>query len=125
MRVLAALVAFAALWSAGMGQGYAKQDPKQEKQTLARLEQGYATAKKQFTRSPKSPAAKKGFVAAAVRLGTANMTAQTLDRKVKYKVALRYYREALKLDPKNAEAKANHDMIVSIYKSMGRPVPKD
>lgn len=45
------------------------------------------------------------------------------DQKVKYRRALQYYREVLKLDPGNDKAKQNADVIVAIYKQMGRPVP--
>jgi hypothetical protein len=40
-----------------------------------------------------------------------------------YKFALGDYRRVLKYDPANAEAKEKMDEIVSIYQSMGRPVP--
>ncbi|HEX8069770.1 MAG TPA: hypothetical protein VF546_07460 [Pyrinomonadaceae bacterium] len=40
-----------------------------------------------------------------------------------YKFALGDYRRVLKYDPANAEAKDKMDEIVSIYQSMGRPVP--
>jgi hypothetical protein len=40
-----------------------------------------------------------------------------------YKFALGDYRRVLRYDPTNAEAKAKMDEIISIYNSMGRPVP--
>jgi hypothetical protein len=40
-----------------------------------------------------------------------------------YKYALADFREVLKYDPDNSEAKEKVDTIVSIYQSMGRPVP--
>ncbi|HZT59071.1 MAG TPA: tetratricopeptide repeat protein [Pyrinomonadaceae bacterium] len=40
-----------------------------------------------------------------------------------YKYALADFREVLKYDPENADAKQKSDMIVSIYQQMGRPVP--
>ena len=40
-----------------------------------------------------------------------------------YKFALGDYRRALRYDPTNREAKEKMDEIVSIYQSMGRPVP--
>lgn len=40
-----------------------------------------------------------------------------------YKFALGDYRRALRYDPSNREAKEKMDEIVSIYQSMGRPVP--
>ncbi|HST53395.1 MAG TPA: tetratricopeptide repeat protein [Pyrinomonadaceae bacterium] len=41
-----------------------------------------------------------------------------------YKYALADFREVLKYDPDNSEAKEKVDTIVSIYQSMGRPVPE-
>jgi tetratricopeptide (TPR) repeat protein len=40
-----------------------------------------------------------------------------------YKFALGDFRRALRYDPKNEEARAKMDQIVSIYQSMGKPVP--
>src|SRR5437868_13423660 len=40
-----------------------------------------------------------------------------------YKFALGDYRRVLRYDPTNAEAKAKMDEIISIYNSLGRPVP--
>jgi tetratricopeptide (TPR) repeat protein len=97
--------------------------PANDKLRLAQLTKEYKAAKTAYNRTPKSTKAKKVFVASAVELGTATMMSPTLDRKLKYKMALGYYREALKLDPNNAEAKANSKMIADIYRSLGRPVP--
>jgi len=41
-----------------------------------------------------------------------------------YKYALADFRQVLKYDPENGEAKEKVDTIVSIYQSMGRPVPE-
>lgn len=91
---------------------------------LKRTEAAYTKAKTAYTKKP-SAATKQALVVASTKFGTAAMISPTLDRKVKYKKALHLYREALKLDPKNAEAKSNSEMIISIYKSMGRPIPND
>jgi hypothetical protein len=40
-----------------------------------------------------------------------------------YKFALGDFRRALRYDPGNADARAKLDQIVSIYQSMGKPVP--
>ncbi len=95
----------------------------QEASTLRAIRSAYAHAKSVYTKHPSS-AAKKNYVISTVRYGTASMLSPALDRKVKYRQALRLYREALKLDPKNEEARNNSEMIVSIYRQMGRPVPK-
>jgi hypothetical protein len=42
-----------------------------------------------------------------------------------YKFALGDYRHALRYQPNNEEARAKMDEIVSIYQSMGRPVPQN
>lgn len=40
-----------------------------------------------------------------------------------YKFALGDFRRALRYDPKNEDARAKMEQIVSIYQSMGKPVP--
>ena len=42
-----------------------------------------------------------------------------------YKFALGDYRYALRYQPDNAEAREKMDEIVSIYRSMGRPIPEN
>ena len=42
---------------------------------------------------------------------------------VKYPAALEDFRTAVKLDPTNKEAVNNKNLIESIYRSMGRPIP--
>ncbi len=109
--LLVVLAAFAAVTSA---------------QTTAEVKtygKAYDAAKKSLTSRPKDPKSRQAFVAAGDRYATATMMSPDLDRKVKYRDALRIYREVLKVDPKNHEAKNNSDMIVSIYKQMGRPIP--
>ncbi len=94
-----------------------------DKATLARLTAAQAKADAAFKRNPKAPAARKAFLDANNRHGLACMKTDALDRKVKYRMALADFRKVLKVDPKNPVARENTDLIVSIYKSMGRPVP--
>lgn len=96
---------------------------KAELAQLARLEHDQRAAKAAFAKRPKDGQVKHRYVVATVRLGTATMTSEALDRKVKYRRALRLYREALKVDPNNVEAKNNKQMIEDIYRSMHRPIP--
>ena len=42
-----------------------------------------------------------------------------------YKFALGDFRRALRYEPDNAEAREKLDMLVSIYQSMGRPIPNN
>ncbi len=103
---------------------FAQQGSGPNKAELAKLQKTYATAKAAYTRSPKRAGLKKKYVDATVAYGTGTMTTPALPTKSKYKDALRIYREALKLDPTNKEAKSNSDMMIRIYKQLGRPVPK-
>jgi len=75
-----------------------------------------------FEKDP-SDAQKKKYVDAALKYGTTVMLANSLPPKVKYPDSLKLFREVLKADPENAEAKENVKVIEDIYKSMGRPVP--
>ncbi|MDX6709653.1 MAG: hypothetical protein QOH96_669 [Blastocatellia bacterium] len=60
--------------------------------------------------------------AAAAYLERANVY-YTAGQPSLYKFALGDFRTALKYDPSNDEARTKMDQIVSIYQSMGRPVP--
>lgn len=90
---------------------------------LKALEKSYLSAKSALAKSPKDAKLKKKFITAGVKYGHECMTSQDLDRKLKYKYALRAYREVLKLDPDNEVAKPESELIISIYKQMGRPIP--
>lgn len=93
--------------------------------SLAKFKQEHDLAKLGYTKDPASKTAKDTYVFTTVRLGLATMDAgNTQDPKVKYPAALRLFREALKVDPANADAKQNKDLIESIYKSMHRPIPQ-
>jgi tetratricopeptide (TPR) repeat protein len=88
------------------------------------LKTRYEAAKKAYLAKPKDKAKKDAYVKATVVYGHESMVSPKLGAKVKYRQALRLYREALKLDPKNPVAKQESELIVSIYKQMGRPVPQ-
>jgi hypothetical protein len=69
-----------------------------------------------------SDADKKAAAAAYVERANVFYNAQ---QPMLYKFALGDFRRALRYDPSNAEAKTKMDEIVSIYQSMGRPVPNN
>lgn len=94
-----------------------------DKATMAKLTSAQKKADAAFKKNPKNAVARRAFIDANNRHGLAAMRTEALDRKVKYRVALTDFRKVLKVDPKNAVAKENLDLIVSIYKSMNRPVP--
>jgi tetratricopeptide (TPR) repeat protein len=100
-----------------------KADSGKPDRDLGALEEKMEEAKDSFESDRKDAAAKKAYVDATVEYGTAVMLAPELTPKEKYPKALRLFREVLKLDPDNAQAKKSAETIEAIYKSMGRPVP--
>ncbi len=90
---------------------------------LKLLESAYKSAKADFAKKPKDAKVKKAYVNATFAVGMGRMYSVSLPPRQKYTTALDAFREVLKTDPNHKEAKANHDMIVKIYKDMGRPVP--
>lgn len=80
--------------------------------------------KANYLRNKRSDKVKAQYIKATMALADYYMDRNTsLAPRVKYPNALKFYREVLKVDPKNKEAKVSSDTIVQIYKSMGRPVP--
>jgi TPR repeat protein len=92
--------------------------------SLKDLTDAHDKAAAAYAKAHSDPKAKDAYVAATVRLATATMVSEELGPKEKYRKALKFYREALKVDPTNVEAKNNSEEIISIYKQMGRPVPE-
>ena len=91
---------------------------------LAQFKSEYELAKKAYTKDPSGATAKETYVETTVRYGLAVMSPGNPDEpKVKYPGALRLFREALNVDPTNQQAEQSKDLIESIYKQMGRPIP--
>lgn len=143
MRLLRLLPLATAILIAGCGSGGGSTGSEAEKSTgtptqemapvasvpaeagkdLAGYRVAYEAAKKKLSESPKDAKALSDYIAAGNRFATGTMTADALPPRTKYRDALRLYREVLKVDPANKEAKNNSQMIIDIYKSMNRPVP--
>lgn len=120
MRRLTPLVALLAVVC--FGQQNAAVEQKGLK-VLAGLEKTYSAAKAKSLKAPKDTKLKASYVKATLALADEEMTSPALAARVKYKKALGHYREVRKVDPKNAKAKENIDLIEGIYKQMGRPIP--
>jgi hypothetical protein len=95
----------------------------EDAKVLAKAQREYDSAKALFHRHP-TPGNRHLCVVATDRYALTAISDGSLGPKIKYRQALRLYREALKLEPTNVEAKNNSDYIISIYKSMHRPVPQ-
>ena len=87
---------------------------------LKALQKKYNAAKSSYA---KDHSKKNEYVMATVAYATAVMNGPVPPRQ-KYSQSLWLYEDALKLDPKNQEAKQNRDMILSIYKQMVRTPAK-
>ena len=96
------------------------------KAELVALEKVYTTTKKAYLVKGKksAPKVKTASTDATYAYGYGSMTSPDLDRKIKYKQALSLFKECLSIDPTHKQAKSQYDLIVSIYKQMGKPVPK-
>ncbi len=90
---------------------------------LKKLQAEYKTAKAAYGKKPKDAKVKKSYVDSTFALGMGTMYGENLSPHERYAGALGYFREVLKVEPKHKLAKENYDMIVAIYKQLGRPVP--
>lgn len=95
----------------------------EKKVDLKKLEKTYLAAKAALDKKPKDKKVKDQFVMAGVKYGHESMMSPELPPSIKYKQALRIYKEVLKVDPKNPVATKESDLIKSIYRQMGRPIP--
>ncbi len=101
---------------------------KAEKAKLAKLaknSQAARAAMERATEKAKVAKLKKAAADAIMKEADVVLVTPALGPKEKYPKALRLYREVVRLDPKNAGAKEAIKTIESIYKQMGRPIPKD
>jgi tetratricopeptide (TPR) repeat protein len=104
-------------------QGAQSAEDTKELARLAKLDKAQATAKQAYLKKPKDAKLKKKYVDATTTLAYEVMTSPALSPREKYPRALRLYREAKQVDPKNKDAIKWVKEIEDIYKSMGRPVP--
>ena len=95
-----------------------------DQERLTKLEKAYKAAKSALEKTPKSPKAKKDFTTIGAAYGHESMVSNALPPRTKYPQALKIYREVLKVDPNEKTAKSESELIISIYKQMGRPIPK-
>lgn len=124
-RSLASFAILLTVISPAFAQTAKKSSPEAaEKAELARLKSKYTTAKKALKAKKGDATRKVAFADAAANYGTLVMNAITYkDRSLKYKTALNLFREALAVVPTHTQAQQNKEMIESIYRSLGKPIP--
>ena len=104
-------------------------DPKLQKAAEAKIndkkfDEAISMLYAAYKQTPKDAMLGHALANAHVKYGDSYMYNDQLPPMQKYPNALRQYREALVYEKTNAIALKNVDMIESIYKSMGRPIPK-
>lgn len=90
---------------------------------LKQLINEYKVAKAAHVKKPKDAKLTQNYIDATFFAGMGTMYAENLPPRQKYSGALDYFREVKKISPKHKGANQNYDMIVKIYRDMGRPVP--
>jgi Flp pilus assembly protein TadD len=93
------------------------------KADLVKLTTTQQAAKKAMDNGP-TPETKSKYVDVTVDLANKTMYCDELTPHEKYSGALKLFREALRVDPNNPQAKEAADTIVKIYKRMRMPVPE-
>ena len=88
------------------------------------FEKGVAMLDELGNASPNDEPLKKAQIDAHLKYANYLMYESTLLPKEKYPLALLQYRFVATIDPTNAEAKQNIDLIEGIYSQMGRPIPQ-
>lgn len=95
-----------------------------ENPTVKQLEARAKAAAGIYKKKSKDPVARKNYAQALTELGHAQMLDESTPPRKRYPTALKTLRQALKLNPANAKAKEDIQLIEGAYKSMGKPVPK-
>lgn len=74
--------------------------------------------------NPKDADVNKTLAEAHLKYGDSFMYNENLPPRQKYRPALKQYRQVLVYDPANKDAKAKINVIETIYKQMGMPIPQ-
>lgn len=95
-------------------------DQKSELAAIAAARAQRAKSGAAYRANPKNAKLKKAYVFDTVKLGMHLMYSTALPPKDKYKPALELFKEALKLDPKNQDAKKAAAQIEEIYRMIAK-----
>ncbi len=106
-------------------------DPKavvQESQTLlgsGKYEEAIQMLEASYKSNPSLDSLKPALANAHLQYANFLMYKSDLPPRQKYRKALSEYRRVLAIEPGNVEAKQDKDLIESIYKQMGMPIPSE
>ena len=101
-----------------------KKAPKDDP-SLAGLAKAFDSESAKLKKSPKDAKVPKEYVLSGVKYEQKVVRLpNSLNSPEKYRAGLALCRLVLAVDPKNPECKRDYDEIVTIYKSMNRPIPQ-
>ena len=99
-----------------------------ESQTLlgsGKYEEAIQMLEESYKSNPSLDSLRPALANAHLQYANFLMYKSDLPPRQKYRKALSEYRRVLAIEPGNAEAKQSKDLIESIYKQMGMPVPAE
>jgi len=105
--------------SSSVDQSSSTQSPMSKAIDVTEMTAKIEKADKEYKAKPTDTKAKENLAAAYFERAFA------LTKAAQYRAALGDFRKGLKLNPNDSDAKAMHDQIIDIFKSIGREPPKE
>jgi len=124
MAIAVAALSLGAPATARPGPGSAARSQPAPDPALARLEARAAALERKAATKPKDAGVRGRAAEVLYQAGHARMLSPKLAPREKYAGALKLLRRAVALNPGHKAAQSDIDLIESIYRQMGRPVPR-
>lgn len=96
----------------------------QAKIKAGKFEEAIAVLEPVYKTNQKDAEVNSTLALAHLKYGDSFMYNESLPPRQKYRPALKQYRQVLVYDPANKDAKAKINVIETIYKQMGMPIPQ-
>jgi tetratricopeptide (TPR) repeat protein len=96
----------------------------QAKAKAGKFEEAIAVLEPAVKANPKDAESKAALAGIHLKYGDSFFYNESLPPRQKYRPALKQYRQTLVYDPQNKDAKSKVQVIETIYKQMGMPVPQ-
>lgn len=96
----------------------------QAKVKAGKFEEALAVLDPLYKANAKDAEVNRALAEAHLKYGDSFMFNGSLPPRMKYGPALKQYREVLRYDAKNKDAREKIETIESIYKQMGKPIPQ-
>lgn len=96
----------------------------QAKAKAGKFEEAIAVLEPLAKTNPKDAEVSSALAAIHLKYGDSFFYNESLPPRQKYRPALKQYRQTLVYDPQNKDAKSKVQVIESIYKQMGMPIPQ-